>query len=607
MRAIRKSWIGVALAIIFGVSLFFFKGSSRYSNLFNSDNIVASISGTPISTTKFIRVLEGQINQFSQILGKELSGDEIRNFQVHQLALQNLINNAVFENEFEKIDFIIDDTTIAQNTKKRFPYLYKDNKLNEDSLNEFLRQQRLKIEDLVNIISYETRANVFDNLLFDKDYPDYLNQKINRLNSQTRTVNLITVPLDNIFDINFNKNNISKNDPDLLKFIDENSNKYMTDEIRDISYILIKKNNYSELFIPSNTEINEYYENNKTNFVIPERRSFKQFNFKTKEEVDNFNLNTLNLTVSEILEYSSQENINYNEFIDLNKNQVLEELANVIFAQEKNTISEIIKTDLAYHLVILDEIKESKAQNINEVSNSIRKILTEVELNNYFNDLKLKIEQQILQGYNLKQIADENSLEVIEKYNVSFSNENNDDLLLSVFNSAFTLNKNFVSDLTDYNSDVSYLINVDMVYPPEMSDLDLIYDEALKDFIKYKNLEYAKNLYEKNKQDKNLSKISSEFKVNSEVIEIKIDENDYSIALTKKIFETNIDDIIFVSDDKNIYFASTEKINVPEKSELSSKISLNPDLKSAFGNEIIKTKKISFNDELINGLLSQYK
>ena len=31
------------------------------------------------------------------------------------------------------------------------------------------------------------------------------------------------------------------------------------------------------------------------------------------------------------------------------------------------------------------------------------------------------------------------------------------------------------------------------------------------------------------------------------------------------------------------------------------------ELKNAFGNEIIKTKKITFNDELINGLLSQYK
>ena len=46
---------------------------------------------------------------------------------------------------------------------------------------------------------------------------------------------------------------------------------------------------------------------------------------------------------------------------------------------------------------------------------------------------------------------------------------------------------------------------------------------------------------------------------------------------------------------------------MPEEGENTSNINLIGDLKTAFGNEIIKTKEISFNDELINGLLSQYK
>ena len=46
---------------------------------------------------------------------------------------------------------------------------------------------------------------------------------------------------------------------------------------------------------------------------------------------------------------------------------------------------------------------------------------------------------------------------------------------------------------------------------------------------------------------------------------------------------------------------------MPAESEITSNIKLIDDLKTAFGSEIIKTKEISFNDELINGLLSQYK
>ena len=195
MRVLNKRWIGIGLAILFAASLFALGGSSRYSNLFNSDNFVANVSGTNISTTQFVRALDMNIGQFAQMIGSDLSAEQIRAFQIHQLVLQNLVNNAIFENEFDEINFILDDSTIAKKTKERFPNLYINNEINDDALNSFLRQQRLKIEDLVNIIKYETRSIVFDDLLFEKNYPSEISKKISMVNNQTRTIKLIKIPL----------------------------------------------------------------------------------------------------------------------------------------------------------------------------------------------------------------------------------------------------------------------------------------------------------------------------------------------------------------------------------------------------------------------------
>ena len=76
-RSLGKSKIAVVLAILFGISLFFFRGSKRYSNFFNSDNVIASVSGTDISTTKFSRTLQINLDKFSQMLGKKITSDEI--------------------------------------------------------------------------------------------------------------------------------------------------------------------------------------------------------------------------------------------------------------------------------------------------------------------------------------------------------------------------------------------------------------------------------------------------------------------------------------------------------------------------------------------------
>ena len=114
-RALGKSKIAFVLAILFGISLFFFRSSSRYSNFFNSDNVIATVSGTPISTTIFNRSMQMKIDQFSQFYDNELSKDAIKFFQMESLS--GLINNAVFENEFEKNKFLIDETVVAKKTK----------------------------------------------------------------------------------------------------------------------------------------------------------------------------------------------------------------------------------------------------------------------------------------------------------------------------------------------------------------------------------------------------------------------------------------------------------------------------------------------------------
>ena len=79
------------------------------------------------------------------------------------------------------------------------------------------------------------------------------------------------------------------------------------------------------------------------------------------------------------------------------------------------------------------------------------------------------------------------------------------------------------------------------------------------------------------------------------------------ITFKQKIFDTDINKVAFGSDENAIYFANIKTIKMPEEGENASDLNLISDLKTAFGSEIIKTKEISFNDELINGLLSQYK
>ncbi len=606
MRALNKGWIGITLVILFGASLFFFRGSSRYSNLFNSDNFVANVSGTQISTTQFLRSLELNIGQFAQMIGEELTGDQIRAFQIHQLVLQNLVNNAIFENEFDKLNFIVDDTIIAENTKKRFPNLYLNNKINDDALNSFLRQQRLKIDDLVSIIDYETRADVFDDLFFNQNYPDAISKKIDLFNNQIRDIDLLKISFDTILIPDLNKNKISKDNQELKEFFDNNNLNYMSKENRDISYIVINKNSYLDKFMPSENEMINYFDGNKELYTIPEKRSFKQFNFKSKEEAENFKIKIGGLSKDEIINYASDNNILFNEFENVNKTQVLDELSNVIFNLNKDDVSNVVSTTLADHIIILDAIESKREPNFDDVKEEIKSTLTNVQLDNFFNDLKSQINQQILNGFSINDISRENDLEVISLYSVEKSSEENNDLENNIINYSFTQNKELVSDVVDFDTEKSFILNVNNIYPSKPLSIDEKFEDILIDFIKYKKLNFVKKIYNDNKT-KSFDEVKELFDLNSDKISLTFESKNLPDKLINNIFNSELNDVVFSEDESNVYFAKINDIIIPNDIEFSNEINLVGEIKNAFGNEIIKTKNISINDELINGLLSQYK
>ena len=607
MRVLNKRWIGIGLAILFAASLFALGGSSRYSNLFNSDNFVANVSGTNISTTQFVRALDMNIGQFAQMIGSDLSAEQIRAFQIHQLVLQNLVNNAIFENEFDEINFILDDSTIAKKTKERFPNLYINNEINDDALNSFLRQQRLKIEDLVNIIKYETRAIVFDDLLFEKNYPSEISKKISMVNNQTRTIKLIKIPLEKITIPNINIENLDKNNEELKDYYNQNIKNYIQEEIRDLSYIVIDKLLFRDNFTPNKTEIENYFSENKDLFLIPEKRSFKQFNFKSIEEAEDFRIRVKGFDEDEITNFSNENKITFNKFENLNKNQVLDELSNVIFSLQKDNISEVISTAIAFHVIILDNISYARQSSYDEVEEEIKLTLTNIQLNNFFNDLKLRINQQILNGSTLEEIANKNNLVIENLKNITLKNTEEDDLIKTLITKGFSENKDFISNIDDFNDNISFIINVDNIIPSEAKSLNIAFNDVKSDFLISKKTDYANKIFIENNFKNSIKNISEIFNLEYELITIKMNSDTIPASLRENIFNTDINNLSFSSDNKAIYFAEVDSILIPDINEGFSELNLISEIKNAFGNEIIKTKNISFNDELINGLLSQYK
>ncbi|MEC7745218.1 MAG: peptidyl-prolyl cis-trans isomerase [Pseudomonadota bacterium] len=612
-RSLGKSKIAFVLAILFGISLFFFKGGSRYSNLFNSDTVVATISGTPISTSKFNRTMQMNINKFNQMLGKPITGDEIRSFQIHSLSLGALINDAVFENEYDSIKLIIDESVVAQKTKERIPQLYdKNNKLNETYLNTFLKQQQLKIEDIVQIINFETRDEFVNNALFNINYPQYFSSKINNYNNHSRKISYIEFLLEEVNIENDIQKYALNMKEELEKYYENNINQYMSKENRNVEYIIFNKKKYANNFVPTNFEIKEYFNANKELYYQNEQRSFIQFNFKTLEEAKNFKSKIQNfINPSDILKFAEENNIRFNEFENLIADEMLEEISKPLFELNQNQQSKIIETSIAKHIIILQSIEPARQLKFDEVKENIKNTITAIELNNYFTDIKNQASEKILNGKLLSEIANDFNLTISLINNITQDYDQYDQseeiIISSLIPAAFGSNKDFVSDVIDINNDYAYIFNVKEITPSTPLDITSIQEILLNDWKKSKKIEKINSDVKINKDNNNFfSQLLSTYQLQPKELIINNNFNELPRSFIVEVLEGEKGQNIQYIYNNLVHIAKIIDITIPDEKNDNISISMADDLRGSFGGELYKNKNMSTNDSLINAIIQQY-
>jgi hypothetical protein len=611
-RILGKSKIAFALAILFGISMLFFKSGSTYSNFFNSDSVIAKVSGTPISTNKFNNAMQNNVGNFNQMIGRSMTGEEIRSNQIHTLALGSLINNAVFENEYDKINFIIDEKVIAQRTKSRIPKLYdKNNKINELYLNSLLEQQKLKIEDLVQIINYETRDQFMNDSFFDINYPKYFTNKISNFENHKRVFSFTEMPLDriNINDIlDEQSNNIREK---LKNFYELNINNYMSKETRDIEYFVINKNESKQDFLISNFEAEEYYNNNKKIYFQEEARSFIQFNFKKIKEAKDFKEQTLNYSLDEVIKYSNENKIRFNEFNDLKFNDILKEIANPLFKLLPNKQSDLIETSIAKHIIILKSIKPSNQLQFKDVEEDIKKTIQAIEKNNYYKDISDQISEQINNGVNISNIAKQFNMDLLKIKNLTKDFENSQLLEKEILNkllpAAFGSNKDFVNNIIEINQELSFVFNVSNINIPTPFEFKNIEEKILNDWKTSKKIEKLKITINNNiKNDNFLNDFRNEYGLEIKTLLLDKKSNLLPANLLNKIFQSKKNNNIKHVNQETLYIGRIQDIIISENVVDEKTLSLANDLRSSFGQTLMKGKKITTNENLINAIIERY-
>jgi len=160
-------------------------------------------------------------------------------------------------------------------------------------------------------------------------------------------------------------------------------------------YIIIRKYITEKLKEKPVTEeeMKDYYEKNKKEFVIPEKRKVSHIIVSDENKAKEL--------LKKIKEGADFSQIAKENNIDGSKNRggdlgwiskgyMIKEFEEVAFSLKKGEISDVIKTKFGYHIIKVEDIKPEEEKNFEEVKESIRKKIEEERIKQLEEDLKKK-------------------------------------------------------------------------------------------------------------------------------------------------------------------------------------------------------------------------
>jgi len=627
LTTLRNSSKNSILKIIFGSLLtiliisFGMWGTEDLVGVGKKQSTVASVGKLDISAKEFYSLYSRQTEEIRKLLGASLDIKRSREFGYVDRALSSLINRALFNNEALELGLSVSDINVrdkilkddafkddlGQFSELQFRQLISESGYTEDSYVEGTRQD-LAREQMVETIRSSLKI------------PDIMLRNLSEYNLQERSVDYVTIDI--------NKEKIKKlSDEDLKTFYEENISTFLSEELRSAQTLLLDAKEYAKNSTVTNDEVELLYEERKESLIEPEERLLNQVLIDSKSKAESIfkkikPINFERLAKEELGLAKEDIELGWNT-----KNELPEEIVDVIFDLKAGQISKPIESTFGWHIVYVIKVKDRKEVTFDEVKEKFRNEILFEKGKDAVYDLQDELEDLLASGSTFEEISKLLGVKLINassinregkdskgKVNQEFQDER---ILRTIFNQKINEEGNIIDIDRDEGLAISLVTSI--IKPRQLS-----FEESKKQISDRLTIQRKTDkAYEKAQRiKKDINDKKTDFKEVANKFNLDIkgvkpftrllpDSSELPIPLISKIFESKIGDIHFEKrGNQEILIAQIAEIKndlMNDKKELNEfetklKDDLTIDLLAQFSEALRKKYKITINDDVIDQL-----
>jgi len=386
MEKLRAATNSVALKIIIVLIIlsFILTGVSGYL-VGGANDYTAKVNGEKISQAKLQQAFQSERARMQQQLGEQfstLASNESYMSKLRQQTLEQLINNVLLNQYMQKLGLTVSDEQVKESIRQ-IPYFQTDNKFDNTKYLNLTNSMGYKPDQFAQL---QRQQLILQQLLQAVGNSEFILpmevKKTAELVLQQRDVRLATI------DVNALQARQKVTNTELQNYYHQNKKDFIAPAEIKISYILMDMAEIQKKITVSEKEIESYYQQHKSNYIQPERKHFSVIQLKTEKEAQTI--------LAELKKGADFATLARQKSVDiiLRKNggslgwleasMTLDELKQANLT-EKGQFSDVIKSSVGYLIVRLNDIKPEQSRAFKEVRTELlKKVQQEKTLDAYY-------------------------------------------------------------------------------------------------------------------------------------------------------------------------------------------------------------------------------
>jgi len=408
ISSIKKKSTGFVAYFIVGLIALTFIVTALYGiDFMGSGQAVAKVGDKEISKTEFLKNFVPQQRNLQQQLGADYSAD-IENI-LKQTVIDQMVNSQILFQYAQNHGYVTTPKEVQTNIAKNEVF-YKEGKFDVDQYKKILRLNGYSVQEYeASQFQQLTQEQLRSNIEKSAFVTDFERKNVTSLLNQERKFDYLEIPVKDFSD------QVSISDSMLKDYFDKNQDRFIKPMKVSVDFVELNLDEVTKSISPSDDDLAILYDEEKNRFSTDEERKAQHILVEKKVTADQ--------VISLINEGKSFEDLAKEYSIDTGSKDsggdlgffgigvMVPEFETAVFAMKEGEVSAPIKSEFGFHVIKLNQIKESSLKSFDEVKEQLVKIYQKNQGQKMIYDLSDEMTNLAYEG-SLEELAEKMNLKL---------------------------------------------------------------------------------------------------------------------------------------------------------------------------------------------------